>query len=180
MIFCTKRSSSFSDFLTVGKFINTKCLKGDSHIQNTSEVAENFGGKKKVDTTSFQAYFSKGMPSSWVAWRFFWAEGTLCSWLHSHPENQEQTWLFGIATGKSARIKSVENMWHLRGMSSSLESENHGVQPQHAILRCLPGRAPGRKGLAAHGYLLTKQQNNDTSSLPQGCSCSLFLSHPCS
>lgn len=47
MIFCTKRSSSFSDFLTVGKFINTKCLKGDSHIQNTSEVAENFWGKKK-------------------------------------------------------------------------------------------------------------------------------------
>lgn len=91
-------------------------------------------------------------------------------------EDQEQPWLFGIATCKSARTKPMENMWNLRGMSSSLESDNHGAQPQHAILGCLPGRAVGRKGLTAHGYLLRKQQNSDTS-FPPLCSCSLFLSH---
>lgn len=37
MISCTKRPSSFSDFLTVEKFISTKCLQGDSCIQSASD-----------------------------------------------------------------------------------------------------------------------------------------------
>jgi len=55
-----------------------------------------------------------------------------------------------------ARKKPKENMWNLRGMSSTLESENHSVQPPLAILRCLPGTAPGSMGLGAHGRLLIK------------------------
>lgn len=164
MIFCTKRSSSFSDFLTVEKFISTKCLKGDSCIQSVSDGQRLFffGGwqlkKKKMIYHLSKLVPLRGYPAVKRHESFTKLKAPCAAYyLHSHPgESRTSLAVQHCHFFKWARKKPVENMWNLRVTSSTIESENHSVQPHCAILRCLPGTALGSTGLAVHRYLPIK------------------------
>lgn len=78
-------------------------------------------------------------------------------------ESQEQPWLFGIATGKSARTKPVENMWHL-----PLSRKTMVYSPSMPFLgACQEELQAGRVWQLMGNYQLIKQQNSHTSSLSQ-------------
>lgn len=90
-------------------------------------------------------------------------------YLHSHPgESRNSLAVWYCCFFKWARKKPMENTWNLREMSSTLESENHSVQRQCAILWCLPGTALGSTALAAHVSLTIKTAKQWHFILPNG------------